>query len=77
MKTLKENLDIYPEKSHDAIQDYYYVEFYDDNGRCKNHWLSYEQTYYFKNREDAIKFIKEVESWNAISFTQTLIRKVN
>lgn len=69
-------LDIYPEKSHEAILDYYFVEFYDDNGNCKNHWLNRNQTYYFKNREEAIKHIETVRSWNAISFTQTLIKKV-
>ena len=57
------------------LKGYYGVEFYDDDGRCKNHWLADCQTKYFKNREDAVAYIEEVRSWNAISFTQTLIRK--
>ena len=69
-------LNIYPRTSHRPIEGYYTVEFYDDDGNCKNHWLSESQTYYFYYREEAEKHIETIKSWNAISFTQTLIKKV-
>ena len=67
---------VYGYKVPSDMVGYYKVEFFDDDGRCKNHWLSGNQVQYFKNREDAVKYIDEVRSWNAISFTQTLIRKI-
>ena len=36
------------------LKGYYKVEFYDDDGRCLNHWLSEHQIAYFKNRDDAV-----------------------
>ena len=58
------------------IKGYYKVEFYDDDGNCLNHWLSFNQVQYFLDRKDAVKYIKEVKSWHAITFTQTLIVKI-
>lgn len=62
-------------RRRENLRGYYGVEFYDDDGRCKNHWLADCQIKYFLSREDAVKYIEEVRSWNAISFTQTLIRR--
>ena len=61
--------------TREEIKGYYGVEFYDEDGRNKNHWLSDCQIKYFLNRKDAIAYIKEVRSWNAIHFTQTLIKR--
>ena len=67
---------LYGYHSTNEIIGYYAVEFYDDDGRCKNHWLADCQIKYFLSREDAVNYIEEVRNWNAISFTQTLIKKI-
>ena len=64
------------QSNRELIKGYYTVDFYDDDGVCKSHWLSGSQVQYFRDRKDAVKYIKEVKKWNAIRFTQTLIRKV-
>lgn len=67
---------VYGYKVPSDMVGYYKVEFFDDDGRCLNHWLSGNQIQYFKNREDAVKYIDEVRSWNVFRFTQTLISKI-
>ena len=62
--------------SHKPVVGYYGVHFYDDDGNCKNHWLAECQTKFFRERPDAVAYIEEVKSWNAISFTQTVVYKV-
>jgi len=61
----------------EILKGYYKVEFFDDDGRCKNHWLSNNQIQYFKNRNDCVKYIKQVKEWNVFKFTQVLITKIN
>lgn len=56
---------------------YYEVLFYDDDGKNKNHWLSGNQVQYFLDRNDALKYVDEVRQWNAIKFSQYLIRKIS
>lgn len=67
---------IYGYHSQNQLKGYYKVEFFDDEGRDKTHWLSGDQIQYFLNRDDAVKYIDEVRSWHAIGFTQTLITKI-
>ena len=58
------------------LKGYYKVEFYDDDGRCLNHWLSEHQIAYFKNSDDAVEYIEKVRDWNVFRFTQTLIKLI-
>lgn len=60
----------------ELVKGWWTVKFFDDEGKELNHWLSGHQIQFFKNREDTAEYIKEVKSWNAIGFTQTLIVKV-
>lgn len=67
---------LYGYQNEKEIKGYYGVKFFDEDGRDLNHWLGQSQIRYFLNRKDAVKYIKEVKSWNAIGFTQALVYKI-